>query len=440
GAGQSATLALLRLPQPPTALPRIEQIGTGERRTIDTGWIEVELDGAASQPLRRLRIREQAGGPLQEIFQAQSGSADEGWRVRIVDTAGNPLLEAAENLPGSLVVDQVRWESGAATVSSLLHIDGHLEGPTNLSRCNGDADWLRFPWSLSLRLTAGSADLAFDWQLGNACGTPQGPQTADTAEIALAEFRLPLLRNASGAQVLSASNGALQLGPGPVSSPHQLLQRRGGGTPWQRRAELRVNGSVQNSASFYDEPGLGLARPLGSGQLIALLAQPWLRYREPQGLSLQGNHVAFQLVAERIRLGKAKSLWFSGRLALQAGVASGNLGSRGQVLHRANLAGVERPLLLRPLPESLDAAAILPPLAGSIDGPVGVAYRQYLQRKHDDTVGDEPCVDAGNDVGSQWTCAKTFGLQLWPDVQFNLQFGFADNPDPASNEGKLNYW
>jgi hypothetical protein len=439
GAGQNATLALLRLPQAPAGLPAIEIVSSDERRTVDTGWIEVKLDGSFSQPLRRLRVREQLGGPLLDVFQANPGSADEGWRIEIVDVAGAPLLFAGEQQPGSMVVDRVRWESGAATVVSVLHLDGHVEGPAALTLCGGDPDWPRFSWSLSLRLVADSADLQFDWQFGNACGVPQAAPASDAIHIGSIEFRLPLLRGTAAPTPLIATDGPVQQGNAPGQS-HRLWQRRGSGTPWQRRAELQVGGALVASAEYYDEPGLGLARSLGSGQLIALAAQPWLRYREPQGLTLGGSHLGFQLVSERILVGKAKSLWFSGRVAIETGVQAAELDARAEALHRRNLAALEQPLLLRPLPASLDAAAILPPLTGSIAGPAGNAYRLYLQRKQDDTTGDEPCLDAGNDIGSQWTCAKTFGLQLWPDVQFNLQFGFEDLPDPASNEGKLNYW
>ncbi len=438
GAGQSATLALLRLPQAPAALPAIETVDSAERRTVDTGWIEVELDGSFSQPLRRLRVREQLGGPLLDVFQASPGSADEGWRIEIVDATGAPLLLAGEQQAGSMVVDRVRWESGTATVASVLHLDGHVDGPAALSRCGGDPNWPRFPWSLSLRLVADSADLQFDWQFGNACGVPQAAPASDAIHIGNIEFRLPLLRGAANPTPLIATDGPVQ--QGSAGQSHRLWQRRGSGTPWQRRAELQIGGAVAASAEYYDEPGLGLARPVGNGQLIALAAQPWLRYREPQGLTLAGSHLGFQLVGERIRVGKAKSLWFSGRVAIQSAVPPAELSARAEILHRRNLAALEQPLLLRPLTESLDAAAILPPLTGSIAGPAGNAYRLYLERKQADTIGDEPCLDAANDVGSQWTCARTFGLQLWPDIQFDLQFGFQELPDPASNEGKLNYW
>lgn len=439
GSGAAATLALLRLVQPAPALTSIDIPDGGQRRIIDTGWIEVEMDAAASQPLRRLRLREQRGGPLHEIYQAQPGSAEEGWQIEIVDAGGAPLLQAGEQFPGSLAIDRVRWESAAATVLSGLHIDGHVVGPAALTRCNGDPNWPRFPWSLTLRLVAGSADISFDWQFGNACGVPQGAPDSDAVEIGRIAYRLPLMRGAATHQPLVATDGAVQVGNAPAQ-PHRLWQRRGGGVPWRRHAELQVAEALTHSAEYYHEPGLGIARPLGSAQMLALAAQPWLRYREPQGLTLDGSHLGFELVAQRVRVGKAKSLWFSGRVALQGGVQPAELGARAEVLHRRNLSALEQPLLLRPLTDSLDAAAVLPPLTGSMAGPAGNAYRLYLERKQADTVGDEPCLDPDQDIGSQWTCAKTFGLQLWPDVQFNLQFGFEEIADPASNEGKLNYW
>ncbi len=442
GANSAATLALMRLPAavPGSDSGALSVSGSGDQRIVDTGLAEFTLDATRAQPLVRLRLREQAGGALFEVFSSQAGSADEGWNVRVLDAAGVPILISNEAIPGSLVIDRARWEA-LGPVSAELHLDGHLEAPGNIDRCEGIAEWLRFPFSMTLRATRGSRALDLQWQLGNACGAPQATPDQHLAQFEVAEFRLPLARNVeAGTVALAGIGAALQAAVAGASAPIRVQQRRGSGMPWRRRAELSNNGIVLANAEYYLAPAIGLHRALGSARMVAVAQQPWMRYREPQGLEVADGRISFRLVHEPIRVGKAKSLWFAGRIAM-ATVADENAAlSTGNLLRGQNRAALEAGLTLRALPSDLDAAQILPPVSGTLEQAPGLAYRQFLERKQDDTVGDEPCPGSGGDDASQWVCAKTFGLQLWPDIQFNLQFGYEENPDPATNEGKLNYW
>ena len=442
GAESAATLALLRLPAaaPGSDGGALSVTGSGSQRIVDTGMAEFTLDATRAQPIVRLRVREQLGGALFEVFSSQPGSADEGWNVRLLDAEGAPILSSNEAIAGSLVIDRARWEA-LGPVTAELHLDGHLEAPGNVDRCEGIADWLRFPFSMTLRATRGSRALELQWQLGNACGAPQAAPDQHLVQFEIAEFRLPLARDVeAGAVALAAIGAGLQAAVAGAPAPIRVQQRRGVGTPWQRRAELSNNGIVLASAEYYLAPAIGLHRAFGSGRLVAVAQQPWMRYREPQGLEVADGRISFRLVHEPIRVGKAKSLWFAGRIAMASAANESAAISNGNQLRAQNRAALEAGLMLRVLPADLDAAAILPPLSGSLQQPPGLAYRQFLERKQDDTVGDEPCPGAGGDDASQWVCAKTFGLQLWPDIQFNLQFGYEENPDPAANEGKLNYW
>ncbi|MCB1609188.1 MAG: hypothetical protein KDI71_19670 [Xanthomonadales bacterium] len=439
----SASLALLRMPKAPalTDPGALQVSGAGDLRTIDTGAAEFVFDASRSQPIRQIRLREGTGSPLRTVFDAVNGSKDEGWQITLRQPDGTPIIEASEANPGSLQIDQARWQGGTGGVAITLHLDGHLQTDGLSDHCPGNPEWRRFPFSLSITASRGSADLTFEWQLGNACGSPQSAPDDSLVTLEHASFTLPLARavesQSQGLALLDDSVLTLAQGTPDLVS---LAQSRGGGTPWQRQAELRVAGALSDSRIFYASPALSLHRPLGQSRMLAMVVAPWLRYREPQGLTLESGRLGFALVHSPIPLAKAKSLWFSGRLALLPVTDAATALASAPDLRARSLAALERGLTLRALPETLDAAQILPPLNAEIDHPHGNAYRQYLTRKHGDTVGDEPCVDAPNDVGSQWTCALTYGLALWPDVQFDAQFGFAQFASPADNEGKLNYW
>lgn len=433
-----ATLALLRLPTTPVDVDPGALVvqGMGAQRSIDTGSAEFTLDATRSQPIAQIRVRD-LGGQWQEIFTSLPGSSEEGLRARIADAAGQDLLEAGEHLPGSMVVTRARWE-GAGPVSAMLHLDGHLEAHLSVARCEGVADWPRLPFSMTLGFARGSADIDFDWQLGNACGSPQGAPAQALLHFDEFEFRLPLARGTgllSHRYSVDPTLPAQLVGP---AVPVSVEQRRGGGTPWRRRAAVVLPGSTAND-EYHRQLLTGVERSLGPGAgiLLALGSQPWTRFREPQAMRIEAGRIDFRLIHERIAVGKAKSLWFSGRLALALNTASGSDLIPAMAAMRA---AQESPLTLRPLPGDLDASGILPPLAGELDGAIGLAYRTFLERKQEDTAGDEPCPGPGGDNASQWVCAQTFGPQLWPDIQFDLQFGYQVNPSPEQNEVRLNYW
>jgi hypothetical protein len=442
----TATLALMRLPAAPAPVVdpgalQLSLLGT-DHYLIDSGTAEFDIDGTQSQPIRRIRVRQSPGGALTEIFAAQPGSADEGLAIEVREIDGTPILEASEALAGSLVVDRTRWETVGGSVRATLHIDGHLAVAGNGDLCENDPNWLRFPYSLSLRFNRGSAAIDLDLQLGNACGIPQSTPDDALVEFGFAEFRLPLARGVlAQTQALAAAITNPQTFAMGSTQAYQVSQRRGGGAPWQRSAQLTEDGNVLSANSFFLHPAAGLIRPLsGQARLVAMATMPWMRYREPQALAVQNGRLTLALIAEPTRVGKAKSLWFSGRIAMSPADDQVQALNLLAGLRLRNSFAAERALVLRALPQDLDMAQVQPPLAGTLSHAPGQAYLQYLQLKHLATVGDEPCTDAGGGIGSQWTCARTFGLQLWPDIQFNEQFGFTENPDPASNEGKLNYW
>jgi hypothetical protein len=439
--------ALLQLAAPPPAVADpgallFEPLGPDRYRFTQSA-MQIDIDARAAMPLRRLALRDVATQAWVVLFEAQpGGSVDEGLHVRWSSAAGGALLEASGAVPGSVAVDRVRWQlPGAGGVHARVHIDGHFEAPGDVDRCPGDGSALRFPWSLTLGVARGVPALDIEAQFGNACGIPQSAPDADLAQLDFAQFGWPLAQGTSAQQVGWVATDGAFVAAAPGSPVRRMVaQRRGGGTPWQRRAEATEDGVVRESAVVFANPAVAVQRPLAAGQLaLAAAVLPWMRYREPQALEIDSGRIALRFVHEPVRVGKAKSLWQLARVQFDV-AAPAAAASRLLALRDAANRAAARGLLPRALPADLDAAAVLPPQSGGLDEPLGVAYRQYLALKHDATIGDEPCVDAAGGIGSQWTCSRTFGAQLWPDIPFNEQFGFAENPTPALNEGKLNYW
>jgi len=437
-AGSRSAFAVYRLTNAavePDAMA-VSVVSDGQLTVVDTGVAEFSLDPLAPMPIRRIRVRDGSSG-LSEVYSIAPGGAGQGIALRLLEDDHSLLVDAGEHAAGSLVVDRVRWQAGEVEV--LLHIDGHVDTGDSRTLCNGQPSWRRFPYSMTLQFVRGSASIGAEWQLGNACGSHNGPPEEERMRIEFFEFALPL-SDPLQARALLAGGGPVQRSAAGHAGAHRSAQRPGAGSPWLRRAEMSIGGNTVEQAVFFASPMAGLQRPLSSAHLVATAAMPWLRYREPQSMEVRSGALALRFVDAPIALGKLKSLWFSGRIDLALVPDDLEVLPTAERLRTESLAALERGLVLRPTVDTLDAAAVLPPLAGGLDHAPGNAYLQYIQRKQDDTTGDVPCTDPANDVGSQWTCSRTYGMQLWPDIQFDLQFGFEENASPILNNPRFNYW
>ena len=85
-------------------------------------------------------------------------------------------------------------------------------------------------------------------------------------------------------------------------------------------------------------------------------------------------------------------------------------------------------LLPRVPREQVNAAALFPSLGTDAVSAAKTHYESVMAQLHSQTV----------DPGGQWDRAKTFGSQLWPDVQFDQWT--VDGTDPDGNDVRLNYW
>lgn len=404
--------ALVRLP---TAGP-IEDpfaaaiVPAGDGFLVTTGVGRFELDPARPALFARIAVRgDEASGAFATVFEDGPGA---GPYLRLVD--GTRIDTAGA---GQVTVDHFEVvEAGPVKVVVLLN--GRLIDPAGAGRCEATTPaYERFGYSLVATFLRGRRDVHLQYHFRNTCSNANGaPWDDDAVEVAEAGFRFrpvldepELLVGGAGAITSARSEGIVQ-----------VRQRRGGGTPWRRRAEVLVAGAVREAGEFFASPLVGLADP----HWLATVQMPWMRFREPQALTAGADRLGFEVITERLVVGEGKGLWNSALLTIEP---AGRLAAI-EDLRRDGRAELERGLLVRADRAWLAASGVLPPLGTDAPSPVKDAYRDYLTTIH------------ANTIERQWPAARTYGSQLWPDVQFDERFGSTTNASPADNNVRLNYW
>lgn len=414
GAGETRSYALVRLAQPvqrpvdPLALVRTQSAGAFE---VSSGAARFRVDGESGAGLSSVRLF--GPGLDQEVYAFAPG---DGPFLRLPGL-GSELGTAGASArldPGSFAW----WEVGP--VRAVLALRGHFIQP-GATRCVGPGyDYERFGYTLVLGFTRGSRDVDVEFHLRNECSQAFSADMTDEATtVDRAGLRLSL-QGASGLRyaVDSSEGWQVQVGLADLS----VLQEKGGGTPWTRRAVVRNSGTVKRQAESWSQPAL--AQVDGSGRFLAM-QQAFMRYREPMGLRAEAegrNSLSMDIVSEPLVIGEGKAIWTRGRWRFGAGDAElSAFGPQAQ-------AAIERGLLVRASAVDFDRADLLPPIASAPISPPAQSYQTAMERLHADT------------VGPQWARAKTYGSQLWPDIQFDLFTAGQTFADPAANGVRYNYW
>lgn len=436
-AGASTTVALQRYDASvaTTDPGALTIVADGPRFRVDTEFAEFTIDPANPALLERAALRDLAGGNLRTVYQHQPGVAGYGLEASISTPGGGPLIAASNALPGSLVVDSFEW-ADTGPIRALAYLRGHLETVGDNDLCYGvDA----YPFNVTIAMTRGSRHLDYEWQFINACSDGSGNNWGDElVRIDALKWHWRVDSGVAGARTpVTAGNGAVTLRTAGSNDRFVIEQRRGGGNPWLRNAQVR-NATVPNvfeSAERFLNPQIGIT---GSNASIALSA-PWLRYREPQGLEVESDRIALSMLSEPGLVGEGKGLWFTARLSLDPAPAA-NPATLFETRRLEARAALERGLVPRARIIDVDASAVLAPLAGATSRPLGVGYTTYVNQVHDHTIREQPCTDPEAFQGGQWTCAKTYGSQLWPDIQLEAQFAFVENATPLENFPRHDYW
>jgi hypothetical protein len=187
-----------------------------------------------------------------------------------------------------------------------------------------------------------------------------------------------------------------------------------------------VNGAAMETAEAFTHPFVAAV----SDDWLHGLQMPWMRFREPQSIAFDMGSLEASAISEALNVGEGKGIWNEIKWTILP-----NPAARGAALIDALVETrdrgrdqLERGLLVRAALADTNAAGIFPSMGNDIATTVRDEYLAILEDFHADTVSQ----------GGQWDRAKTYGSQLWPDVQFD-QWAI-DNDDPYQNSGSLNYW
>lgn len=409
---------------PPVADPYAATVATaGPLEVVDTGVATFSLDPANPALFDGIALDpDDDGMGLVTTYQHTAGA---GPRL-VFDPGGGPVVLDTTD-PARVVVDDFRIvETGPVKV--VVAQRGHFVAPGGTSLCNAAMPaYERFAYTLVATFQRARRDVLLELHLRNQCSDAASTSMMDDAiTIDSFSWQLPFAAGLdagttvwhAGAEAPTAST------PGFVGST-VVEQRKGGDSPWARRARVSRNGVPLETAETFDSPLLALA----DDDLLVALQMPWMRYREPQALSSQGTTLALHTLGEPLVVGEGKAIWGRALLSLVPLAATeGGVATLLDELRQRGMAELERGLLVRGELERFNAAGLYPSLGSGIPTPLSTYYRNTLDFIHQQTVGP----------GGQWDIAKTFGSQVWPDIQFDQFFG--DWGEPANNPVASNYW
>jgi hypothetical protein len=440
-ADAGTVFALLRYDAPPAAAadPLAITVGNANGRwQIDTGTAVFELDPANPALFHRITLHGSPGVAAQDVLVHQPGVAGYGPRLRVGNGAGALRFEADNSIASSLqVVDAQIREQGPAQV--VVTMDGLFSSSgSTASRCGpGPLDYASFQWSLEARFARGSRHVDLYLLLRHACSGGFGPPWDDEAAEVLAfdwNWTFEAIPGVAGNHYYAGGGATVATVGNAAATRTAVEQRRGSGSPWRNARVQQAGDTLETAAAF--------ARPLAALQndrVLAAVQMPWMRFREPQALAAEGHRLSLQAISEPVIVGEGKGLWFLGRLRVDTPAAA-----PATVLQQwrdAGYAALERGLLPHAAAWA-NAGDHWPPLNPGPGSAMLPSYLTYMNNHHAQNVSEAPCIEVEANVfeGGSWDCAKTYGAQLWPDIQIDESFGPVVNATPADNSPFNNYW
>jgi len=388
----------------------------GNLYRVDTGLATFLLDPANPALFQGIDIdTDDDGISLSTAYQHTPGA---GPRLTF-RTGGQPITLDTSNV-GDVLVDPGGFtivESGPGRV--VVSLTGHFSDPGGASLCSaGGGTYERFGYTLVATFERACRDVVLQFNVRNECSDAYaGPWTDEAIPIDEVSWNFPF--------TTFRSPSALYAGQGPVQSSAAasvvVEQRKGGGTPWRRRARVLLNGVEEEAAEYFENPLVAV----GDDSITAVGQLAWMRYREPQSISAENQTLSFRVISEPLVVGEGKGIWNVARMSL--------LPSAAEVAPIADMRetgrlSLERGLLARAPLDHVNGSMLFPSLGTTAASAIKTAYVNTLNQLHDETVLS----------GEQWDRAKTFGSQLWPDVQSDLWL--IDNATPNDNSGSMNYW
>ena len=417
-------LRLLDQPAPLTDPWAVQLNSTGvDQWTVATGAASFGIDPSLPGILEFVDL-EPVAGDLSQTIRVSTHGSNSGPRLVLDQPGGDLVLDASQ--PAAWTLDGYEWTHVGPLRTSLV-IRGHLMDPAGSTLCTATSPTYEpLGYAVALTFERASRTVEVDLEVRNECSDGFGASwTDDTVAIHEASWTVALEGDPAQA-ILSALDDTLSSSTSGFVGETLVEQRKGGGTPWQRRARVLRNGSTIGQSGVATSPAIGLA----TSDFVALGALPWMRFREPQALGMRGSDLAFLLVSDGLGsdplvVGEGKGLRARALLSFEAASISPPVQTAFDLRQRA-LARLERGLLVHADLAFINRSRILPSLGNNQPSIVRDAYLQTLDTIHEET------------MSLQWPSHKTYGSQLWPDNQFG-QWP-ATIPSPDQNSGAHNYW
>jgi hypothetical protein len=311
-------------------------------------------------------------------------------------------------------------------VKVVVALKGHFSHPSGATLCGWGGTYERFGYTLVATFQRGSRDVALEYHFRNECSDGlSGPWTDDASSVVQASWEFPFGGSAAATPFYAATAGVSNNGAA-FTGLTLVEQRKGGGTPWRRRTRVLRDGSTVETNEALSRPFVALA----GTSVVATLQMPWMRYREPQALAVSNGVVGIRVISEQLTVGEGKGLWNHALLGLHP-APSGSVTQFLEGVRASGSARLERPLLVRTPLDYFNACRIYPSLGSTNATAVKSNYLAIINQLHDETVLQ----------GGQWDRAKTYGSQLWPDVQYTDPWTVDyDNPFENPAGSAMNYW
>ncbi|MEM1183274.1 MAG: hypothetical protein AAGM22_33330, partial [Acidobacteriota bacterium] len=427
----SATTVVLRLLSTPAADPADAFAATltavGDEYSVDTGVATFRIDPDAPELIRQIDI-----APLDDGVSRQTAYlATPGAGPRLVFDPGTGPITLDTATPGAVTVDAGSFEIvEVGPVKVVVSVRGHFRAPSGESLCLAlTPAYERFGYTAVATFHRGRRDVDLRFHVRNECSNGDLPPWRDeTSVFAEASWRWPLAQTFVGTRtVFHAGSGALASSTAGFIGSTVVEQRKGAGDPWERRARVTRDGAALENAVALEKPIVAVS----DGTFVAALQMPFLRFREPQALAVDGATLDARPVSETLVIGEGKAVWSTHRLSLrsvQQATTGQTLEAYLEELRDRGQAVLERGLLLHTDRTAWNASGLF----GTIgDADTTSAFEDYYKETidfiHQETTRP----------GGQWDRNKVYGSQLWPDIPFDL---FSQAPSPDLHDAKGNYW
>ena len=424
-AGGSAVYALRRYDTlPPADDPFAATVTpSGPLFVVDTGLATFTLDPANPALFDAIAIDPDDDGIGRVSVYSHSPGA--GPRMELED--GTVL---STSVAGQVTVDPGSFEIVEnGPVKVVVALRGHFSAPGGASLCTAVAPaYERFGFTVVATFSRASRDVTLQYQFRNECSDAMTVNWLDDAvTVRSASWELPMDSGLMGTPTTyHGGGGDVTASPTGFSGLTLVEQRKGAGSPWVRRARVLRDAATLETAESFEQPFVAIA----DEALLATAQMPWMRYREPQALAVAGKTLSLRFISEPLVVGEARGIWSFAKLRFAALPASRGSGVEATLQQVRDLgqAELERGLLVRAPLAQLNAAGLYASLGSGASSALAAYYADTLELIHGWTV----------DPGGQWHRAKTFGSQLWPDIQFD-QYN-VDVDTPAENAVTSNYW